>query len=62
MLKTSSFVKGKLQRVWISLPVFLFTQAVYRLQDDADEWEKGYRAHPSILDSALQSSSAIRNT
>ncbi|CAJ1401822.1 unnamed protein product [Effrenium voratum] len=36
--------------------------AVYRLQDDADEWEKGYRAHPSILDSALQSGSAIRNT
>lgn len=33
--------------------------AVYRLQDEADDWEKSYRAHPSILDSALQSGSVI---
>lgn len=33
--------------------------AVYQLQEEADDWEKGYRAHPSILDSALQSASVI---
>mmetsp|Transcript_12727 Transcript_12727/g.30291 ORF Transcript_12727/g.30291 Transcript_12727/m.30291 type:complete len:295 (+) Transcript_12727:1219-2103(+) len=33
--------------------------AVYQLQEDADDWEKHLRAHPSLLDAALQSSTVI---
>jgi len=32
---------------------------VLQLQEDADDWEEGLRAHPSILDTALQSASVI---
>ncbi|CAE8644137.1 unnamed protein product, partial [Polarella glacialis] len=33
--------------------------AVYTLQEGSDEWERGYRNHPAILDAAFQSTSVL---
>ena len=33
--------------------------AVYQLQEATDEWEKTFRAHPALLDAALQSGSVV---